>query len=552
MSARTIAGMLRRRAAVIGDRPGIRFKDGDAWEEWTWRRFWDEARRAAAGLWEAGVRPGDRVMVLIPEVKTAVRSLFGLWALGAVPVPVGLPFRLTDLGAFLDQLRGTARRLGARAILVSQALSAFASSTEDIRVLVGEALSAEPTDALPDPDDAPGTALIQLTSGSTGHPRGVVLSHDRLLLHLESMSEALPSHGSSVAVSWLPLHHDMGLIGGLLFPFYNGFVASMMSPQIFRARPLSWLEAMSSLRATICAAPPSAYAMMIRLAAKARAAGLDLGDWECAMIGAEPISPDLLGRFAEAFAPVGFRAEAFFPVYGLAEATVAVTFPRLLERWRVDVIDRADLERRGRATPRAPGPDALELTCVGRPIPGTEVRIVGAGGESLPERRIGEILVQAPTLMQGYHDDPEATAEALRGGWLRTGDLGYLGEGELFITGRKKEIIIRGGHNLMPSVIEEVASGVEGVRSGCVAAVGARSAEDETEMVHLVAETRADAEEHAALEDRLRRALRVYGIPVDRIQLVPPGTLPKTTSGKLRRRAVAEAIARGIGIDAIG
>ncbi len=547
MSPRTIAGLLRHRADWISDETAIRFREGQVWEAWTWARFWEEARRVEAGLWEAGLRPGDRVLLLVPEIKTAVATLFGIWALGAVPIQIGVPFRLTDVGGFIDQLRQTAQKLSARALVVSSALAAFAGEHEDLRVLVAEDLAIDPLSVLPDPDEAPGPALIQLTSGSTGHPRGVVLGHERLLLHMASMSEALPSHADSVAVSWLPLHHDMGLIGGLLFPFYNAFVANMLAPQDFRSQPFSWLEAMSSLRATICAAPPSAYAILLRLSRRAREAGLDLGAWECAMIGAEPISPLLLRRFAEAFRPVGFRAEAFFPVYGLAEATVAVSFPLLLAPSRFVVVDRVTLEQTGRAVTTEPGPHALELVSVGRPIPRTEVRITGEDGAVLPARQVGEILVKAATLMEGYSDDPAATAEVLRDGWLRTGDLGFVDGGELFVTGRKKEIIIKGGQNLLPSVIEEITSEVEDVRSGCVVAVGVRAQEDETELVYVAAETKLDRGAHDALDARVRAALLARGIGVDRVIFLPPGTLPKTTSGKLRRAAVAEALAEGRG-----
>jgi fatty-acyl-CoA synthase len=240
MSARTVAGLLRERAATRGAELAIRFKDGDGWEEWTHARFWDEAQRAAAALAREGIRPGDRVLLLVPGVKAAVRCLFGLWALGATPIPVGLPFRLTDVARFLDHLRSTAQQLRAAAIVVGRQLAAFAGDGGEIRALVAEDLAADPAGSLPDPDEAAAPALIQLTSGSTGRPRGVVLAHERLLLHLRLMSEALPSHARSVAVSWLPLHHDMGLVGGLLFPFYNGFVASMLSPEDFRARPMAW------------------------------------------------------------------------------------------------------------------------------------------------------------------------------------------------------------------------------------------------------------------------------------------------------------------------
>jgi acyl-CoA synthetase (AMP-forming)/AMP-acid ligase II len=189
---------------------------------------------------------------------------------------------------------------------------------------------------------------------------------------------------------------------------------------------------------------------------------------------------------------------------------------------------------------------------VGSPIPRTRIQITGEDGEALPERRVGEILVSAPTLMCGYHEDAEATAGAFAGGFLRTGDLGYLHEGTLFITGRKKELIIKGGHNLIPSVIEEIVSGVEGVRPGCVAAVGVHVPEDETELCHVIAETKVDPDEHAALALRIRTALQAQGVVVDAVRLVTPGTLPRTTSGKLRRRVVAQAIAAGRPLEGIG
>lgn len=546
MSAAHLAALLRARAESRGDAVALRTRDGDGWRERTWAAYWADARRAGAGLWARGVRPGDHLLMLVTDVESAILTLFGAWSIGAVPIQIGLPFRLTDIAAFVAQLEGTARRLHASALVISAALAPFAPAGTELPVLVAESLGdADVGPALPDPEALPaGAALIQLTSGSTGSPRGVVLGHDGVVHHLASMSRALPSHDASVAVSWLPLHHDMGLIGGLLFPFYNGFVAHMLSPLDFRASPFTWLEVMSRTRATICAAPPSAYSMLLRLAPRAIAAGLDLSAWECAMIGAEPIGAELLRRFADAFAPLGFRREAFFPVYGLAEATVAVSFPRPGAPTRIDRVDRRAVEREGVAA-ASEGPEALEFVAVGRPIPETEIEVVDGAGAALPERRIGEIRVRAPSLMAGYYDDPAATEAALAGGWLRTGDLGYVADGELFITGRAKELIIRGGLNLIPAVIEEIAGEVEGVRPGGVAAVGVRVAELETELAFLVAETRDEASTWPALRRRLDDALKARGVAIDRVVLVAPGALPRTTSGKLRRREIADALARG-------
>ncbi len=544
---RTLAGLLRERAQAHGERLAIRYKEGEGWLARSWGETWEEARAVAAALHARGVRPGDGVLLLVPEVRPAVSTLMGVWALGAVPSILGVPYRLADLDAYLEQLRGTAARLHARALVLSGALAGMAGEGEGLSLLVADTLVEEGRASTfqPEPEAAPGPCLVQLTSGSTSHPRGVVLSHEKVMLHMESMSRALPSPGHAVAVSWLPLHHDMGLLGGLLFPFCNDFPAHMLSPLDFRQRPFCWLEAMSQFHATICAAPPSAYALCLGLASRAREAGLDLSAWEVAMIGAEPISPELLRRFSARFAPCGFRAEAFFPVYGLAEATVAVTFPDKLAPTVVERVERATLEREGRAVPCAEGPGALELTGVGRPIPHTEVRLVDEQGRPVSERVQGEVLVRSATLMDGYYGEPELTAAALQEGWLRTGDLGYQVDGRLFITGRKKELIIKGGHNLIPSILEELASEVEGVRAGCVAAVGVRSEQRQTELVYVLAETKVEPEAHGALGVRIRERLRAHGITLDHVLLVAPGTLPKTTSGKLKRAAIAEALKAG-------
>jgi len=547
--SRTLAGLLRKRAQAQGDKLALRYKEGEEWLPRTWGETWEEARAVAAALYARGVRPGDGVLLLIPELRPSVSTLFGVWALGAVPSILGVPYRLSDLDAYLEQLRSTAKKLDAKALVLSSMLAGMAGENSGAgpSLIVADTLVEEGRahPYQPEPDAAPGPCIVQLTSGSTSQPRGVLLSHEKVMLHMESMSRALPSPEHAMAVSWLPLHHDMGLLGGLLFPFFNNFPAHMLSPLDFRQRPFSWLEAMSRFRGTICAAPPSAYAICLGLANRAREAGLDLSAWEVAMIGAEPISPELLRRFSDKFAPCGFRPEAFFPVYGLAEATVAVTFPEKLAPTVVDRVDRAVLESEGRAVPCPEGPAALELTGTGRPIPHTEVRLVDEQDRPVPERTQGEILVRSATLMDGYYREPELTEAAVQEGWLRTGDLGYQANGALFITGRKKELIIKGGHNLIPSILEEIASDVEGVRAGCVAAVGVRSEQRQTETAYVLAETKLEPDARGLLGERIRERLRAHGIAIDHVLLVAPGTLPKTTSGKIKRRAISEAIAAG-------
>ena len=541
MKARTVAGLLCERAhGATAGAVAIRFLEKGEWREWTWSEYWAAGQRAAANLLASGVQAGDHVLLVTPDVRATVTALFGLWTIGAAPIAVGLPFQLQERAAFIAGLGATAAKLGVRFVLTTPALQGF---VDGLGVLSTDKLDwPASTAALPDPDDAVARlAFIQLTSGSTGHPRGVMIGHDRLMLHLRSMSEALPSHADSVAVSWLPLHHDMGLLGGLLFPFFNGFCANMIATGDFQGRPGVWLETMSRFRGTIAAAPPSAYSICVQLAPRLLSRNLDLSAWECAMIGAEPIPAALLRKFAEAFAPAGFRSGAFFPVYGLAEATVAVTFPKLLAETRFDRVSRVPLERDGQAAPADEGAeeDALEFVGVGAAIPGTELRITDADGGSLPDRQVGEVRVRSTTLSSGYYgEDRETAATFAEGGWLRTGDLGYLVDGTLFVTGRHKELIIKGGHNLIPSVLEEIAGSVAGVRA--VAAVGIVSLERATENVWMVVETRVEGPEVA---DAVRVALKVKGIAVDRVVLVPPKSLPRTTSGKLKRVAIAQMVA---------
>jgi acyl-CoA synthetase (AMP-forming)/AMP-acid ligase II len=541
----SIAEALCTRAVTIPDRLAIALEQDGAWETWSWRRFWEHSSISADGLRRAGIAPGDRVLMLLPEVRDAVPAIFGAWLLGAVPVQIGVPYRLSDVTTFIEQLGTTARTLRATTLLTSPRFAHLAPRGDTIRVIPVVAEVSGTGNAV-GPPAVPGSApaLIQLTSGSTGHPRAVVVSHRRLMLHMAAMSEALPSHERSVAVSWLPLHHDMGLIGGLLFPYFNGFPAHMISTETFRSRPFCWLETMSRVRGTICAASPSAYGICLRLAERARSAGLDLSAWECAMVGAEPVSLTLLRGFIDAFGPAGFSPNTFFPVYGLAEATVAVTFPALGAPLRFDCVEAARLERDGCAVPARPGAGALEFTGVGRPIPGTTIRIVDADRRTLPERRVGEIEVRSDSLMEGYFGDPEATKATVVDGWLATGDIGYVADGVLFVTGRKKDIIIKGGHNVLPTAVEEPVSADPDVRSGCVAAVGVWSHELQTERVYVVCETRLDPERYSELSERLRERLRTCGIVVDRIVPVSPGVLPRTTSGKIRRRAVRDALAR--------
>ncbi|HUE88588.1 MAG TPA: AMP-binding protein [Vicinamibacterales bacterium] len=545
MSTLSLPRRLAQHADRSGDQRAILFRAGNDWEAWTWGEYWDRTRRMARGLRAAGVGPGDRVLVVSPDVKSAVTCQLGAWTAGAIPAQLGVPDRLTNVDRFIDQLHPTLRQLDTNILLVDRSVAASAVPRSDVRMLVAEDLMEQPPDAAPDSQRACG-ALMQLTSGSTGHPRAVLVPHDRLVRHLESISTRLPSSSLSAGVSWLPVYHDMGLIGGLLYPCFNGFPVYVFSPLDFRRNPYAWLQTMSRVRATHTSAPPSGYAIGLRLAARAVDDRLDLSALGCAMIGAEPIPPRLVRQFADAFAPCGFRPEAFFPVYGLAEATVAVTFPEPLTPTRIDAVDRDRFEREGHAVP--PGDEAprLEFVGAGSALSGTELSLRDDQGHDLPERRVGEIWIRSDSLMEGYYGDADATAAVLKDGWLDTGDLGYIADGALFVTGRSKDLIIARGRNLVPSTIEEIVSSLSGVRKDCVAAVGVPSQERATECVCVVAETRAGAGDQTDIAAAVRDLLKLRGINVDHVILVPPRTLPRTSSGKIKRRLIVQQLQSGL------
>jgi fatty-acyl-CoA synthase len=533
-----IIALLRERVQQQPERVGLRFREDAGYRDITRAQQWQRMLRMAGGLRAAGVEPGEHLLILVPDVRVAVELVFGVWAAGAVPVQVGLPYRMSDVAAFVAGLRELATAVGARKLVISRMFAAFATDLSDSsggdEVLIAEDLDGE----LDEPLAAPGPGFLQLTSGSVSRPRPVSIPAQHLVDHLAAIAARLPASAEDSGVTWLPLYHDMGLVGGLLYPFFTDFPVALLSPLDFRNKPYLWLQALSELHATHTMGPPSAFAVATRLGPRAVRDGLDLSRLRCAMTGAEPIHPRVLRAFTDAFAPCGFRDRAWFPVYGLAEATVAVTFPSVLAPTRFDALDR-DALAAGHAKP---GSD-VELTGVGTPLPGVEIRIADANDVDLPEREIGEILVESKHGMSGYYGDPSATAQAYRGGWLLTGDLGYLADGELFVTGRRKELIIRAGRNLVPSLIEEVAGEVPGVRAGCVCAVGLAHEGRGTERAVVVAETKQPPETHEALIVAVFAALAREGMEVDEVRLVEAGWLPKTTSGKLRRTAVVEMLA---------
>ena len=386
-------------------------------------------------------------------------------------------------------------------------------------------------------------ALLQYTSGSTGDPKGVILSHADLLANIRAMGEAVAVRPDDCFVSWLPLYHDMGLIGAWLGSLYYGIPLVSLSPLAFLARPLRWLKAIHDHRGTLSAAPNFAYELCLKRIGDAELAGLDLSCWRRAFNGAEPVSAETLRRFAERFAPCGLRPDALAPVYGLAEAAVGLAFPPPGRGPRIDCIDRTRFAKSGHALAvPCDDPQAMPVVGCGQPLPGYRVRIVDGAGKALPERHEGLLQFQGPSATRGYFRNPEATARLIRDGWHDTGDRAYLAGGEIHLTGRVKDMIIRGGRNLYPYEVEQAVGEVPGIRKGCVAAFAAADPELGSERLVLVAETKErDPARRAALEQAVReRATDILGLPPDEIVLAPPRAVLKTSSGKLRRGATRD------------
>lgn len=564
--AETLGALLQERAEgpqgddlrflFVGDDdlPPGRFPEGeDKALVFSYAEAFDLARRAARHLERRGVAAGDRVLLVLPTGPSFLAAFYGCQILGAVPVPVVPPFSLARMEEHLARIARIAQICEAKATVASGLLTGVLkvarSKHRDAReglsnlVLGVDLLREEEALLEVHPAGPEDPAFIQFTSGSTGDPKGVVLSHRALLANMYGIGQGAAFRDGDVCVSWLPLFHDMGLIGHFLAAVAWRMPLVKMPPELFVRRPKEWLKAISRYRGTCSAAPNFAYSLCTRKVRDRDLAEIDLRSWRVAFCGAEPINAETVRGFTARFARHGFAAGAFFPVYGMAEFSLAATFPPPGRPPRFDSVDRVRFERHGVAEPVVAdaadcAADVVTWISVGSALPGGHaVRIVDAKGRERPERREGEIEVRGPSLMTGYYKNALATGEALRDGWLRTGDRGYVADGELFVTGRTKEIIIKGGKNLYPQDVEAAAGKVEGVRAGCCAAFGLENEGRGTEDLVLICETRVtDAQDRGRIMAEVRsRVLEAIGATPDVVVLVEPGTVPKTSSGKIQR-----------------
>jgi acyl carrier protein len=551
--AQTLVEALEYHVERQPDRLTVHLYEDGAETPITYRQLYDGALGYAARLAAAGLEPGQRVAIMLPTSRAYLNAFYGTLLAGGVPVPLYPPARLTTIEDHMTRHVGILKNAGASIMITIPEAKALAyllrAQVESLRaVLMPSDLDGDGAGFLPARGKSGDLGFLQYTSGSTGNPKGVVLTHANLLVNVRAMGKAVGAGPQDVFVSWLPLYHDMGLIGGCFATMFLGFPVVLMSPLAFLSHPGSWLRALHRHGGTISGGPNFCYELCLRRIPDEQMEGVDLASWRFAFNGAEPVSPETIGAFSEKFARWGFRRNAMAPVYGLAECTVGLAFTSPGETWRMDALDREHFSRTGEARAASPeDPSPLKVVGCGRVLEDHDLRVVDAAGLELPDGNEGLLQFRGPSATSGYYRNPSATRTLFDGEWLNTGDRAYLRDGMVYITGREKDIIIRGGRNVSPYELEQAVGGLAGVRRGCVAVFGTLDAATGTERMVVLAEMRdADASRHADLKRMINElAINFTGAPADDIVLAPPATVPKTSSGKIRRTAAREFYERG-------
>ena len=547
---RTIPDALDHAAQQRPDK-GYTFIADDGTEQfWSWPRLASRAREIATALTERGMKKGDHVALILPNADEFIPTFLGVTYGGGVPVPLYPPMGLGQLGGYLDHCKHIVSASHAQILVTNEQIKAVIGTVREsapsLRAMVtladlkgDEKLYRSPGVTLDD------MGFIQFTSGSTSRPKGVMLTHGNLAHNARAvMRDGLDHNDQDVGVSWLPLFHDMGLMGFVIAPIMHPVPVVFMPPITFFKRPAVWLRALSKHRGTITYAPNFAYAISVKRVRDDEIAGIDLSSVRVAGCGAEPIQAATLRAFAKRYEKYGFKESAYVPSYGMAESSLAIAFSRGIptERVKSDV-----LWEKGRVEVASEGDDAsVEIVGCGPHFPGHDLKIVDPEtGAPRGEREVGEIHIKGPSVTSGYFEDREKTAETIDAdGWLKTGDLGYVSNGNVFICGRKKDVIIINGKNYYPQDLEWVASRVEGVRTGNVAAFPTFKQGLDREAVVVVAETKGGIANDALATAIRTEIQRAVGIVVDDVVVAESGTIPKTSSGKIQRskaRALYEA-----------
>lgn len=513
-------------------------------------------KTSAATLQRSGLKTGDRVAVILPTSIQFFDAFLGTQLAGGIPTALYPPFRLGKLDEYFARLKEMLDRIGARVLITDSR----------IKKLLGQATTAQSLEQVIDAKDlfenASATAsdwreidvneddpvFLQFSSGTTLKPKAVQVSHINLIENLKMMGNTLDhvyrdgTEADRGCVSWLPLYHDMGLVGCLYLGLSYPATITYMGPEMFIGYPAMWLQAMSKYKAVISTAPNFAYGLCLHKVKDKEMEGVDLSNWLLALNGAEPIDTDTMNRFAERFARWGFRKDALTPVYGLAEAGLGVTFPDLGREPIVTEFDRELLSTTGQAD-RGIG---RRLPSVGKPLPGLSVEVRDPDGNPVPEGWTGRIFISGPSITKGYFNDPEMTANILEpDGWLNTGDLGFFFEGNLYIAGRAKDLIIIRGRNYAPQEFEDPIYELEGIRLGCAVAVST-TVDGQGESLIILAEkdARSDRSDADVIAEVKSRLLSAASLEPWHVELLEAGTLPRTSSGKLRR---SEALRQFLG-----
>ncbi len=559
-SAQTLLDVLEFHASQTPNGIFIRYLESDnTISELTFKGLCERAKFLGSGIIDRGLPANTPVAIMLPTGLEFFYAFFGCLYAGAIPVPLYPPDRPSQIEDYVKRQASILKNSQARLLITipegRTLAKLFGSISKDLEHVhtPDELMLISPALHFPKIHDTD-IAFLQYTSGSTGDPKGVMLSHANLLANIRAMGLAVGATCRDVFVSWLPLYHDMGLIGACLGSLYYGSELVLMSPLNFLAHPANWLSAIHRYRGTISAAPNFAYEICASRIAEEEIKNLNLNSWRMAFSGAEPVSAETIKKFSKRFAPYGFKHKAWMPVYGLAECSLGLTFQIPGKEPQLDCVSRKTLIAEQRAVNTSPEKaDALELVGCGVPVFRHEVRIVNNQGLELKEREIGHIHFRGPSATSGYYHNSKATQKLFHPPsdkglpWLDTGDLGYFAGGQLFITGRNKDLIIRAGSHLFPEEIEEQIGQVHDVRKGCVAVFGVADERTGTEKIVVVAETRISGKEiHEDLKKQINQVCALkLGMTPDEIVITPPRSVLKTSSGKIRRNATKEAYING-------